>query len=547
MRSDIIRIYKSVHTWTGIVSGLALFIAFYAGALTMFKEPLARWASPPLTTEKSVPLTEAHALITRTLQQRPDAAEEFWFHLQHDELHRSQLEWQVAKAGADDHDTLSMQHFAAAPDDQGNAVVSAQQPSRLGEFIDVLHRVVGLPVDSDSNRWIMGVVATLYALALVSGVIILLPTLVQDFFALRPGRNRKRMWLDAHNVIGIVSLPFHIVMAMSAVVFAYHDGIYLLQNRLIHEQRDPFGRAAAAPDVAPRDVSAMVGPDELVARAQALSSTFEPTMLQYLRVDGPRAMVRVWGNDASALAPRFFGGFALLDPYSGEVINTDYLPGKQAAAFTTVSSFFALHFATFGGTPVQWIYFFLGMAGAWLFYSGNLLWIESRRKAQRRGAELPAQRRDTYLMAAGTIGVSFGCICGISIMIATAKFLHGRVADPLEWQRYLYYAVFFASIAWAFLRGSARAAVELAWVAAIATLSIPLTSLIAAIFPATGWWVHLHPATLAVDLTALAGGLGFIWMARATARRTVGGARDSVWSRAATQPDRLVKSSAAVL
>lgn len=47
MRTEIIRIYKTVHTWTGIVTGLALFIAFYAGAITMFKEPLAHWIAPP--------------------------------------------------------------------------------------------------------------------------------------------------------------------------------------------------------------------------------------------------------------------------------------------------------------------------------------------------------------------------------------------------------------------------------------------------------------------------------------------------------------------
>ena len=42
MRSEFIRIYKSVHTWTGIIAGMALFIAFYAGAITIFKAPLAR-------------------------------------------------------------------------------------------------------------------------------------------------------------------------------------------------------------------------------------------------------------------------------------------------------------------------------------------------------------------------------------------------------------------------------------------------------------------------------------------------------------------------
>ena len=43
-------------------------------------------------------------------------------------------------------------------------------------------------------------------------------------------------------------------------------------------------------------------------------------------------------------------------------------------------------------------------AGAWLFYSGSLLWVETRRKAQRRGGEVPAQRRDTVLMASAAAG-----------------------------------------------------------------------------------------------------------------------------------------------
>src|SRR5690606_30137020 len=125
--------------------------------------------------------------------------------------------------------------YSAMLADDGSVLVDEQHPSRLVEFIDVLHRVVGLPVDSDPNRWIMGVIAALYFMALASGLVVLLPTLVKDFFALRVGRNLKRMWLDAHNVVGIASLPFHIVMALSSVVFAYHDQIYALHDEVIHE------------------------------------------------------------------------------------------------------------------------------------------------------------------------------------------------------------------------------------------------------------------------------------------------------------------------
>lgn len=94
MRADLIRIYKSVHTWTGIFSGMALFIAFYAGALTVFKEPLARWASPPQAIEV-VPLAQAQTLILKALATDPAVGREFTLHLEDMESVPARLQWQV--------------------------------------------------------------------------------------------------------------------------------------------------------------------------------------------------------------------------------------------------------------------------------------------------------------------------------------------------------------------------------------------------------------------------------------------------------------------
>lgn len=177
---------------------------------------------------------------------------------------------------------------------------------------------------------------------------------------------------------------------------------------------------------------------------------------------------------------------------------------------------------------MPWLYFLLGLAGAWLFYSGNLLWVETRRKARRKGGELPAQRRDTALMAAATVGVCVGCVAGISLTLAAAKWLPGRVDDMAAWHVGIYYAVFFACIAWALLRGAARSAVPLLWLAAVCTLAIPAATLQGWLAPGSGAWADR--ALLGVDLTALAGALALAWMARATARRVRNGPQDSIWS-----------------
>lgn len=538
MRADHIRVYKSVHTWTGILTGMALFIAFYAGALTVFKEPLQRWASPPAA-QQALPLSQAHTLITQTLAAHPAARGDFSIHLRDAEHLPGRMTWQLRDGDADDHDEPAVRSFFATLDTSGTTAVHEAHPSPLGELIDTLHRVVGLPVDSDPNRWVMGVVSALYAVALVSGVIVLLPSLVKDFFALRVGRNLKRMWLDAHNVVGIISLPFHIVMALTAVVFAFHDQIYGLQDDLIHGGRWASAFARAAPprsDLPPRDPATLLPPEQLVARALELSPGFEPSVLQYLGVTTPKAAVRVWGKDAAAVSPRARGGFVALDPYSGRVLSRDFMPGHQDPAGLWISSFFALHMAAFGGALVQWLYFLLGLAGAWLFYSGNLLWIETRRKATPRGGgTAPAQRLDTRLMAAATVGVCLGCVCGISLTIVGGKWLSGRVADLHALHLTLYYGAFFACIGWAFWRGAARASAALLWLAAALTLAIPLTTLLgwslsALGLPSLDLWAHASAGALGVDATAAIAAAGLAWMARASARRAREGISDSVWS-----------------
>jgi hypothetical protein len=185
------------------------------------------------------------------------------------------------------------------------------------------------------------------------------------------------------------------------------------------------------------------------------------------------------------------------------------------------------------------MYFLLGLAGAWLFYGGNLLWLETRRaKAPRNGNDAaagpPPQRRNVRWMAAATVGVCLGAVCGISLSIVAAKWLHGRVADLNGWHHALYYATFFSAVAWAFWRGAAHAAVHLLWLAAAFTLAIPATSLLGWCLPASGLWVHASMAALGVDVTALAGSLGFAWLARATAQRVAHGPADSIWSARST-------------
>lgn len=511
MRNDILRTCRAVHGWLGIVTGLFLFVAFYAGAVTIFWPALDRWALPP-SAGLATPLERAVELIERTNEQQPRTRRDFTLHLGADDEIPARMTWRPSRE--------SRELMAASLDADGSLRVSSLTPTALGRFIDDLHRTGGLPVAVELGAAIMGVVSVLYAVALISGLVIFLPALMRDLFSLRIGPGIKLLWRDIHNLVGVASLPFHLVIALTAVVFGLHDEIYDALDRVayrgtlraVFQAENPF--AAVPRDPAP---AAMLPPAEILARLKEAAPDFQPNALQYRDVGTKGASVTVWGGDERYLMRMRERGFVVMSAVTGEIANTEYLPGFQGGYGRAVSAFFALHAANFGGPPVKWGYFVLGLGGAFLFYSGNLLWIENRRRRDKGGGEGGSPSRSVRGMAIATTGVCLGSMIGVSLSIAASKWLHVHAAQPAGWQSGLFYAALLAALNWSFVRGPARAGVELLWALAVATIAIPLTSLLAWAVPSLGLWAW--QASIGVDAAALAGAGIFAVLARSSARR----------------------------
>ncbi|HWV16356.1 MAG TPA: PepSY-associated TM helix domain-containing protein [Cellvibrio sp.] len=529
IRSDLLRIHQSLHTWVGITTGALLFIGFFAGALTMFKQPLERWISAPAHMLPSVAPASRDKLVSELLLQHTAARHEFTLHL----LPRENVTAPVVWSEGESHELqLSGERWQATLNQQGELQAEKITPDMFGELIDMLHRTAGIPGTLGGEYigvYIMGIAGIMYFLALVSGLVLLLPTLVKDFLALRPGKNRKRFWLDAHNVIGIASLPYHIVISLTVIVFAFHDFFYDGLAEVVYREQPMF--TPPAPKVQePYQVQTLMPVSELIARVQQAAPQFVVDELLFMDLETVRPRVRVAINSAQYILQGPQSGYVIIHPYTGELLDTSMLPTQADAWSLTTTSFFALHFGTYGGNMMRWVYFFLGLGGAFLFYSGNLLWIESRRKKQKQGQAAVVQARNTRWMAAATIGICLGSIIGTLASLLAGKWLF-TAADNIN-NAYLsvYYAAFLLAIGWAFYRGAAVASVHLLWLCAAASIAVPATSLLSVLLPSLRLWAHSSPAALGVDLTALAAALMFVYGARLTARRVNHGPRDSVWS-----------------
>lgn len=510
MKPQTLRTFIEVHTWVGLIAGFALFIAFYCGAITVFSHELLEWEDIEEHQRPHDSIADADALIAAALQQHPRARENFNLQLPGEHGPRMVMYWYERLPGG----TFAAHEFRWS----SAGLEESTDQSRLGEFIDRLHYTMGLP-----DRWgvyTLGFVCILYGVALVTGIIMYAPGFLRDLFALRIGKNLKRFWQDAHNVIGVLSLPFHVIFAWSGAVlcigtlllapfqFLVFDGKLL---PLIEPDLDVVSAAPATNAAAP-----MLPAEQLLERARQALPDLDPESLSFTQAGDANAQVTIHGHTAARTLTQLAG--VALDANTGELLRV-VEPETFSAGTTFLRGLTSLHFGEFGHLTVKWLYFILGMAGAFLFYSGNLLWIETRRN--RRG---PSQTRSSKVMAQLTLGVSLGCIAGVS-----AAFVANRVLSAGHVEM-TYFVLFFGALAWALLRPPIRAAYELLWICVVVTAAIPVAN--AAATGMTPWHSVSRGEWVMVSVDAVA--CAFAWMfwrmARAVRRRGMGGDPNSVWA-----------------
>lgn len=509
MKAETLRKFLSVHSAVGMVAGLMLFIAFYAGALTLFHHQIEAWAqaSPQAEGAKPASLDDAQRLLDAVLAREPGMAADVRVYLPHDGR-----ELQVA---GPDPTTREWRQFELGPDGQAKPHV---ERSELADFVYRLHYTAGLP--RPWGTYTLGIVCLLYGLALVSGVVIYMPMLARDLFALRWGSNVKRLWQDAHNAVGLLSLPFHVVFAWSGAVLTIGTLLLAPFQYLVFDGKllDLIGPQAgfSRPAAAAGQKAPLLSVAQLVAAAHAAAPGMEVERLHIRHAGNAAAHVEADGH----LHERHLSDSARveLSGATGQLLDAQ-TPSTYSSGTALLRGLQTLHFGDYGGLALRWIYFLLALAGAFLFYSGNLLWVESRRKHRR-----PEQLRRAGVMARLTLGVSLGCIAGISVLFVLTRVLGEARLSP--WLEMVYFGVFIGCVAWAFLRPLPRAAVELSVATAAVTAGVVGVDLALLGAPRL-----LGDAVLiGIDLTALAGAATLVAIARASHQRARSGPAHSVWA-----------------
>ncbi|MCF5649058.1 PepSY domain-containing protein [Pseudomonas syringae] len=218
MKSQTVRRWSIVHTWSSLICTLFLLMLAVTGLPLIFHHEIDHLLgdaphykempadTPRLDLEQLARAAEAH---------RPGEVMQYfgW----DDEDPNGVMAITAATAGTEPNSS----HTFALDARTGEAL---EMPSANGGFIMVMLR---LHVDLYANlpgKLLLAFMGLLFVVAIVSGTVLYAPFMRKlEFGQVRVNKSRRTRWLDLHNLIGVVTLTWALVVGVTGVISACAD------------------------------------------------------------------------------------------------------------------------------------------------------------------------------------------------------------------------------------------------------------------------------------------------------------------------------------
>lgn len=494
-----------LHTWAGLWVCWLAFAIFLTGTLSVFVDPISDWMRPEQVHEHAeLPFTQPldHALQLkhglRYLEQHAPHSKmwELWPRAGEAEFKVFWLNEQGYYADAE----LSSATGEVVPH-EASTVRDTLGGTHFVEFHHALHA-------GNAGLWIVGVASAAMLVALISGVITH-KRIFQDFFTFRPAKG-QRSWLDAHNLAGVLTLPFLFMIVYSGLAISWSTYMPAMAWAQALRTGEPAQVREFGPENKPSGQPGVLTPlDPLVRVAEA---TFHsPAYAVVVNHPGDAAMtVDVYSTtspdsqNGNLLSKR---GVMKFNGVSGALLATEMPhrapPNGARATMATLDELHRLHFA---GAVIRWIYFVAGMAGSAMMATGAILFMVKRRQKSLNefgAATARVYRMIDVLNVASIAGLSLACIG----FLWSNRLLPLALPERHDWEVTAFFAVWLGTLVHATLRPAGRAWREQLWAGATLCVLLPLLNLLTTGQHMLGYLAQRDIERAAVELTALALGI----------------------------------------
>ncbi len=467
MKGAFSRSMSWLHTWTGLALGWLLFFVFLTGTAGYFDTEIDRWMQPELPmTAQNVPQEELISMALFHLEEQASWSSTWQMILPSQRNDSLKIAWKKEASPMPRKHGGSMQREFI--NHETNEIAETRDTAGGQALYRFHYRLHYMP--SIFGFWLVGLASMFMLLAIVTGIIIHI-RIFKDFFTFRPKQGAKS-WLDAHSVVSVLALPFHLMITYSGLVFLVftYMSFVVIANYEMDEVKNL--RSEAFPKHAP------IKPAEIEAPLTSLMPLVVEAEKQF---GGDRiySITIVNPNDKNAVVSirrqntTLFGKDDIdevqFDGVTGSKLTRQPLNKPESAQARSV--FIGLHEGLFAGTVMRWLYFISGLLGTMMIATGMLLWVEKRRfKYENK----QAPTKGYILVQRLNAGTIVGLPMAIAVYFIANRMLPLDIANRGSWEINALFISLGLFMVYPFLRPLKKFWVEMLIGAAALCLFVPI-------------------------------------------------------------------------
>jgi len=381
------RIYNisfDLHTVSGIVISVLLYVIFFAGTFSFFRDEIVNW-------ERSEPV-QVHTALGIDVDRALDTIRATYNLAGRDVLiRRASEECNVFVNISDSKnkaDTVKGEFYYM--DTQTYRMRRYEESYTLGEFLYRLHFFSQIPYPV--GYYLSGFTALFFLFAIITGIIVHWQKIISNFYLFRPWAKLKTMWTDAHTMLGTIGLPFQTVYAVTGAYFMIR--VFLLIPTVVvmyqgNTQKIYEDLGVELPHYTyagkPFDQGIAISP--LIDQTTARWQDFTVTQVDIYNYADSNMHVAVMGELDRAV--QFTGnGQVVYHLPGGEITHVKDPYTDITYVDGVVNTLTRLHYGDYGGYALRVVSFVLGLISCFVILSGIMIWIEARNKKS-----IPDKRR----------------------------------------------------------------------------------------------------------------------------------------------------------
>jgi uncharacterized iron-regulated membrane protein len=504
MKDNFRQSMKWFHTWVGLIVGWILFFLFLTGTLGYFYQEITRWMEPERPfIEHNISNEQLITIAQTYLKKNAEGVEEWDIQLPNARNQNLRVGWRHAPEAGKKRGKYQTKVLDIAT---GEKIES--RATGGGRLLYRMHYRLHY-LSTKISYWIVGFCSMLMLLAVITGVVIH-KKIFTDFFTFRAKKGLLG-WLDIHNVLSVIALPFHFMITYSGLLFFLFTYMALSTNSQTNEdeysemRKEIFPRSVQVKSA--NQAATMLDIPVLYQQAKSSWQADELSYIEMYAADDINAQVVFVRHETDITYNP--NDEVTVSAVTGKIITQ---PLKEYTAAGMIhNGFFSLHEGQFAGPIARWIYFFTGLIGTAMIASGLILWTTKRKPKQMK--QLNGPDFGYRLVEQLNIGTIVGLPIAITTYFYANRLLPIEMVNRVNWEANVMFISWVILLIYPAFRPANKAWSEQLQLAALAYMALPLVNILTTDKHLINSMVQQDWGLAAFDLTFLAVGGCFAFSA----------------------------------